>query len=412
MISSSTGSTTCPFSSLVTMSGRETCSSKPSRRIISIRIDSCSSPRPITLICSGVSVGSMRIETLPSSSLSNRSLSCREVTYWPSRPAIGEVLTPKIMRHRGFVDRDRRNRDLVLHVGDRLADRDVLDSGQTDDVAGGGFLDVDPLEAVERIELGDLGVLDRGVELDHRHGIADLDPAVEDAPDRDAADVVARIQVRDQQLQRRVGVAARRRHVLDDRVEQRPQVFARRFRIEARRADPGVGVQHRKIELILAGVEIDEQVVDLVQHFRDPRVGPVDLVDHHDRRQPALERLAQHEAGLRQRPFRRVDQQHHSVDHRQRPFDLTAEIRVAGSVDDVDQHVVVVHGGVLGENGDPALALQLVAVHRALGDPLVGAEGAALVQQRIDQGRLAVVDVGDDGDVATERVGDIRLTGM
>ena len=60
-------------------------------------------------------------------------------------------------RHRRLVDRDRRNRDLVLDVGDRLADRDVLDAGQADDVAGGGFLDVDALQAVERVELGDLG---------------------------------------------------------------------------------------------------------------------------------------------------------------------------------------------------------------------------------------------------------------
>jgi hypothetical protein len=83
---------------------------------------------------------------------------------------------------------------------------------------------------------------------------------------------------------------------------------------------------------------------------------------------------------------------------------------VARGVDDVDQDVVVVNGGVLGQNRDAALALQLVAVHGALGDPLVGAEGAALVQQRVDQGGLAVVDVGDDRDVAAERVGDVRFT--
>ena len=61
---------------------------------------------------------------------------------------------------------------------------------------------------------------------------------------------------------------------------------------------------------------------------------------------------------------------------------------------------VVVDGGVLRQDRDAALALELVRVHHALGDPLVGAEDAALVQQRVDQRRLAVVDVGDDGDVA------------
>ena len=63
-------------------------------------------------------------------------------------------------------------------------------------------------------------------------------------------------------------------------------------------------------------------------------------------------------------------------------------------------------GGVLGENRDAALALEVGVVHRALGDALVGAERAALVQQRVDERGLAVVDVGDDGDVAAQRIGD------
>ena len=48
----------------------------------------------------------------------------------------------------------------------------------------------------------------------------------------------------------------------------------------------------------------------------------------------------------------------------------------------------------------PALALEVVAVHRPLLHLLVFAEGAGLLQQPVDQGRLAVVDVRDDRDVA------------
>ena len=39
-----------------------------------------------------------------------------------------------------------------------------------------------------------------------------------------------------------------------------------------------------------------------------------------------------------------------------------------GRVDDVDEMSLIVDGGVLGEDGDAALALEFVAVHRALGD--------------------------------------------
>src|SRR5690606_15148532 len=67
---------------------------------------------------------------------------------------------------------------------------------------------------------------------------------------------------------------------------------------------------------------------------------------------------------------------------------------------DVDGDALILDGGVLGEDGDAALAFELVRIHHPLGHLLVGAENAALVQQGVDQGRLAVVDVGDDGDVA------------
>ena len=59
----------------------------------------------------------------------------------------------------------------------------------------------------------------------------------------------------------------------------------------------------------------------------------------------------------------------------------------------------------LGEDGDAALALEVVGIHRALGHPLVVAERAGLLQQPVDQGGLAMVDMGDDGDVAKVHVG-------
>ena len=68
-------------------------------------------------------------------------------------------------------------------------------------------------------------------------------------------------------------------------------------------------------------------------------------------------------------------------------------------------HALPVDGGGLGEDGDAALALEVVAVHGAFGDVLVGAEGAGLLQQVVDQRRLAVIDVRDDRDVADFHTG-------
>ena len=131
-----------------------------------------------------------------------------------------------------------------------------------------------------------------------------------------------------------------------------------------------------------------------------PGVGAVDLVDHHDRLQPALERLAEHEPRLRHGAFGGVDQHQGAVGHPQHALHLAAEIGVAGRVDDVDLHALVGDGDVLGQDRDAPLALQLVGVEDALADQLAFAELAALAQQAIDQRRLAVVDVGDDGHIA------------
>ena len=50
----------------------------------------------------------------------------------------------------------------------------------------------------------------------------------------------------------------------------------------------------------------------------------------------ACERLAEHELGLRHRPFERVDQDEGTVGHLEGALDLAAEIGVAGRVDEVD----------------------------------------------------------------------------
>ena len=95
-----------------------------------------------------------------------------------------------------------------------------------------------------------------------------------------------------------------------------------------------------------------------------------------------------------------VNQQQHGVNHRHYALNFTAEVGVAGGVDDVDVVAVPVDRGVLGENGNAALFFLVVAVHHALVVELVTLKGAGLAQEFVYQGGLTMVNVGNDGDVA------------
>ena len=97
---------------------------------------------------------------------------------------------------------------------------------------------------------------------------------------------------------------------------------------------------------------------------------------------------------------RRIDEQQNAVDHLEDTLDLAAEIGVARGIDDVDFRSLIMHGGILGQNGNAALTLQIARVHHAVHHGLVLAVDAALLEHLIDQRRLAMVNVRDDGDIS------------
>lgn len=150
--------------------------------------------------------------------------------------------------------------------------------------------------------------------------------------------------------------------------------------------------------------ESQQQIGGFGDDLLDAGVGTVHLVDAQDHRQLGLKGLAQHEAGLRQRAFGGVHEQDDAVDHRDAALDLAAEVGVAGGVDDVErdalgvtvlggQRAGVLHGRVLGEDGDALLAFQIVGVHHAIRHFLTLGEHMRLLKHRIDQRGLAVIDV-------------------
>ena len=157
---------------------------------------------------------------------------------------------------------------------------------------------------------------------------------------------------------------------------------------------PGGAEDGGGLELLVRGVQIQQQLQHLVHDLVDPGVGPVDLVHDHDDLVAQLQRLLQHEAGLGHGAFEGVDDEQHAVGHVEHALDLAAEVAVAGSVYDVDFVSFVADADVFAEDGDAALALEVVVVEDEFAGFLVVAEEFGLVEHAVDEGGLAVVDVG------------------
>ena len=211
--------------------------------------------------------------------------------------------------------------------------------------------------------------------------------AVDDARENHDAAVRVVPGVEDQRLQRRVGIASRRRQAVDDRLENLRNALA----------FLGAG-ENRAV-----GVEADD-VVDLPAHFVRLRARQVDLVDDRNDLEVVLDREIRVGQRLRLDTLRRVDEQQRALARRQRPRDLVREVDVAGRVDQIEDVVLAVVGAVGQPNGvrldgDAALALEVHAVED-LRLHLARLEGARQFEQAVGQRRLAVVDVGDDREIA------------
>ena len=303
-------------------------------------------------------------------------------------------------------------RSTDLHKGQRLgkafrtdgvADGDLGDAAHGDDVAGAGFGHGNTVEAVELIERYRLGLHRRFVRMVE---VADLDLLVLfddtalDAADCDAADIFIIIQAADQHLERGIQIHLRCWNILQNGFKQRLQIRSLHLGRIARGSVAAGAEQHRRIQLLIRGIQVHQQLQNLIHDLVNPLIRAVDLVDHDDHTVAELQGTAQDKTGLGHRAFRRIHKQDDTVDHLQNTLNLAAEIRMARSIHDVDLGISVEDGGVLGKYGNAALTLQVVGVHYAVHDFLILTIDARLLQHLIHERGLAVVDVGNNGDVS------------
>ena len=134
--------------------------------------------------------------------------------------------------------------------------------------------------------------------------------------------------------------------------------------------------------------------------------GQIDLVDDGNDFEAVIDGQVGVGQRLRLHALAGVHHQQRALARGQRPRNLVAEVHVARRVDQVELVGVAVvrlvhHAHGVGLDGDAALPLQ-VHVVQDLGLHLAPGHRAGQFQQPVAQRRLAVVDVGDDREVAKE----------
>ncbi len=247
---------------------------------------------------------------------------------------------------------------------------------------------------------GHLGLCHLAIDADHGDVVAVVDRPGEYAAYGEPADIVVVVYVCDKYLEYPVRVVLRGRYRGDDKVEKRLQVLGRGLKLGRGGPLSRVRVDYREVELVFGSVQVYEKVVYLVYDLLNAGIRPVYLVYDYHRRQLEFERLFKDETGLGKRPFRCVYEQKDAVYHLEGALDLASEVGVPGGVDDVDLGAVIFDGCVLGKDGYAAFALKVVGVHDPFYDLFVRTEYSRLPEHRVDEGRLAVVDVRYDGDVS------------
>src|SRR5665213_1323285 len=296
-------------------------------------------------------------------------------------------------------ERQRLPRDVVR---DGLANKNVLEARHANDVAGMGLGDFDTFQSFKVKYRRDPSGGFPAVAVQTGGFVADLDFAAVNFAKGDSTQVFRIIEIGREHFELDAGVRARGRDVFDDRLEKRVHVLALILEVDFGVTVLGAGVNHREIQLLIGGVQRDEKIEDQVEHLVRRGVVAVNFIDDDDGLGAGFEGFPQHETGLGLGAVGRIDHQQHAVDHIHDALDFAAKISVAGSIDNIDMVLVVLEGGVFGANGDALLAFKVHRIHDAdfRRDSLVGTKGARLFEQAIHQSGLAVVNMGDNCDVA------------
>ena len=235
--------------------------------------------------------------------------------------------------------------------------------------------------------MADLHGRELSARLHQLHGLAHGKAAVEHAQIDDDALVGVVHRVEDQRFQRRICIAFRRGDIGDDTLQNILDAHAH-FGGDA-------GCVHARQT---------DHVLHLVGHAVRLGAGQVDLVQDGHQLQIVLQRKVGVGQRLRFHALAGVHHQHSALAGGQTSAHFVVEVHMARRVDEVELVILpvlcrIVQGNGARLDGDAALALQLHVIQK-LGLHLALVHGLGTFQDAVGQGGLAVVDMGDDAEIA------------
>ena len=215
----------------------------------------------------------------------------------------------------------------------------------------------------------------------------EFDPAVDDPHKDNYPFVGVEPGVEDESAEGSVRVAGGRRDALDDLFEDlgdADSLFGR--------AQNGFG-----------GVETDESFNLFADAF-GVSGGQIDLVDDGDDLEILIERKVGVGEGLGFDALRSIDDEEGTFAGLERAGDFVGEVYVTRGINEIELvnfsiFCRVEEANGMGFDGDAAFAFEVHGV-KDLGHHLALGEGSGMFEESVGERRLAVVDVGDDGEVS------------
>ena len=331
--------------------------------------------------------------------------SCAEVTGGDELALLtceGRVVDREGHLHSGLTDLDELE-GLDLGGGaDCVTDSYVLTTGEANDVTDLSLGYGNALKAVKLVYGNDLG----GTRLTVAVIVADSDSlallynASLDTAYTYSTDELVVVYGGDEELEGIILLTVGSGHILEYSVEKGCKILAGSMRIKGGCTRSARAEEHGRVELLVGRVKLQKELKDLVTYLVKTGVGTVDLVNNDYNSVIHLKSLLEHKACLGHRSLGSVDEKDNAVYHLKNTLYLSAEICVAGCIDNVDLNVLVMDRGIFCKDGDSALSFKVVRVHYSIFHFLIVAINTALTKHFVNQSCLSVVNVSDNCNIS------------